>query len=124
MKIKDAENPAEIIREEKYEINPSYLYQLQYLTFDPIENSENKNFIIEISNDGNSTYSFANDENKKGEISLRPLYLNGKMINNVYYRISQYKPFFLKGPVLPITYWIFNLIFALFIFSHFSKSRK
>ena len=116
LKIKEADHPEKVIREKTYEMNLGYLYEIQRFTFEPVENSAGKKFIIEIFNINKGDYSVANDENNKKGLSLRPLYFTDKIVDNVYYRISQYKPFLLKGFAFFLIYTIFNILLGFFIF--------
>ncbi len=123
--ISNINNPQEIIREELYDLDLDFLYSTNYLSFNPIKESKNNkyNVNIEVLKQKEGFRVTTNPQNSN-EIAIRPLYFENKILNNLYYRISQYKPLFLKGPALPCVYILLNIILVMFIFQIINIKNK
>lgn len=124
LKIYSAENLEKSLISKDYRISPNCLFDVVSLTFDQIPDSQNKQFVAIISRK-NTPKEMSKEilVGDKYKLNARPLYHTDNILQDAYYRTSQYKPPLLKNPFLVIAYLAFNLLFLLLII-HLMTNKK
>lgn len=114
------------IREAIYSVKkPNPAFSAIKLPFKKINNSQNQKYIFVISSPqapADTLMEFVKN-NPDFSLNIRPYYYTPNILSELYYRTSQFKPFFLKNPALIILYTLFNLFFLLIILAT-SKNNK
>lgn len=119
--VENLDNP---IINQVYSLKPNYLFSTASLIFNKIPESQNKQYIVIISQkDTPKGIIRENLKNKDYLLNARPLYKTKSILTDAYFRISQYKPAILKNPTLIIVYIVFNIIF-LFLIKEMLKKEK
>lgn len=120
------DDPNNLILEKEYEKSLNYHQNILVLNFEPIKDSEDKKFTVVLeSKDKEKDYVFAvATPNDRNDIFFRPLYQSDNTAQTLYYRLSQYKPGYLKNPVLLIAYVAFNILFGIFLWFFVGSVKK
>lgn len=115
LELAEVGNRGGILRHSAHEINLDYLFGTVRLHFDPITDSANKRYAIRLSTaDTAGRYSIVTGPKEKPDIVIRPLYKES-VFGALYYRTSQFKPTFLKNPVIIFLYLAANSLVILVV---------